>query len=360
MSMDELQRSAASADGNRMASTWTGQRNAWGDWRPEAPITLPPIASWPPRPVATLKWLFGFPGYLWPMNSLWLAISLVTWFFLTPALESMRFFEPWWIGILLARNYALVLLIAGGLHLYLYVLKGQGETRKFTNKPLTTGSKRSLFGKRFFFGDQVRDNMLRTLGVGVPVVTAYEAVSYWLFSNGHIGFMGAALSPTWFWAWFAILIFIAPVIHAVHFYCVHRLLHTKLLYRKFHCVHHLNVEVGPWSGLAMHPLEQLLYFSTVVVQWLLALHPVNTLFQIHIALFPSFFGHSGFEKVMVGRRFGLDAGNYFHYLHHKYFECNYGGSLAPLDVLFGTFHDGSDTAQAAMRERMQARRGADA
>lgn len=45
-------------------------------------------------------------------------------------------------------------------------------------------------------------------------------------------------------------------------------------------------------------------------------------------------------------------------LHHRYFECNYGGSVAPLDKLFGTFHDGSPAAHEAMRERLRARHGA--
>lgn len=36
----------------------------------------------------------------------------------------------------------------------------------------------------------------------------------------------------------------------------------------------------------------------------------------------------------------LPTGSYFHYLHHRYFECNYGEATLPLDKLFGTFHDG--------------------
>ncbi len=31
------------------------------------------------------------------------------------------------------------------------------------------------------------------------------------------------------------------------------------------------------------------------------------------------------------------SGAYFHYLHHKHFDCNYGGAIIPLDILFGTF-----------------------
>jgi sterol desaturase/sphingolipid hydroxylase (fatty acid hydroxylase superfamily) len=323
-------------------------RNARGDWRPAQPIALPPTIAWPPRPMATLKWLFGFPGYLWPMNMLWLSITLISWFFLTPDLASMRSFEAWWIAVLFVRNLAWVALLFGGLHLWFYVFKRQGDALKFSSQPLATNS------RRFLFHDQVRDNLVRTLGIGVPVITAYEAVTWWLYANGYIAIVDWASHPVWF----AFLLFAAPVIHAVHFYFAHRLLHWKPLYKSVHSVHHLNVEVGPWSGLAMHPVEQLLYFSTVVVQWLLAAHPINALFQIHIAAFSPALGHSGFEKLLIGDKLGVDSGNYFHYLHHKYFECNYGGSLAPLDKLFGTFHDGSDAAQALMRERLRVRHGA--
>ena len=37
-------------------------------------------------------------------------------------------------------------------------------------------------------------------------------------------------------------------------------------------------------------------------------------------------------------RMSIDS--FFHYLHHRYFECNYGNSKLPLDRWFGTFHDG--------------------
>ena len=87
-------------------------RSARGEWRPEGPIALAPINAWPPRPAATARWLFGFPGYLWPYNALWLAIALLTWTFLTPELGAMASFEAWWVGLLLARNLVFVLVSA--------------------------------------------------------------------------------------------------------------------------------------------------------------------------------------------------------------------------------------------------------
>ena len=108
----------------------------------------------------------------------------------------------------------------------------------------------------------------------------------------------------------------------------------------------------------MHPVEHIIYYSTVVVQWGLALHPVNAHFQIQLAAFLPALSHSGFEKLRLGGKLDIDGGGHFHYLHHKHFECNYGGSLTPLDRLFGTFHDGTTEAQTAMMERMRARRRA--
>jgi sterol desaturase/sphingolipid hydroxylase (fatty acid hydroxylase superfamily) len=331
------------------AASADGERDARGDWRPAGPIAVPPFIAWPPPPLATLKWVFGVPGYLWPTNCLWLAISLVTWFFLTPDLAAMRSFELWWIALLLARNFALVLVFFGGLHLHLFVARGQGNERKFSTRPLATGN------PRFLFSNQVRDNMVRSLAGGVPVFTAYEAVTYWGFANGYLGFHGFDASPLAWWIWFAVLMFFAPVIHAAHFYFTHRLLHWPPLYRSVHRIHHTNVEIGPWSGLAMHPVEQVVYFSTVVVSWLLAPHPLVALFQIQIAALSPALGHSGFDTLLIGRRFSIASANYFHYLHHRYFECNYGGTVAPFDKLFGTFHDGTPAARTAMRERMRAR-----
>ena len=154
------------------------------------------------------------------------------------------------------------------------------------------------------------------------------------------------------------MIVLAPVIHSVHFYLGHRLLHVRWFYKHFHALHHRNVEVGPWSGLAMHPVEHLIYFSTIVVPWILALHPVNALYQLHLAAFLPALSHSGFDRLKVGKKLQIDAGAHFHYLHHKYFECNYGGSLLPLDRVFGTFHDGTPASHSSLRERIRERRKA--
>lgn len=326
-------------------------RNSRGDWRPNYPIVPAPINDWPPQPMKTFKWLFAWPGFIWPENIFWLSISVLTWVFLTPELAAMKNFELWWVALLLARNIVLVGLLFGGMHYFLYVRKSQGDRFRFTTKPFPTKH------KRFRFNHQVRDNMFYTLVSGVPVATAYEAITYWLFANGYIGFIDFA-SPMAFWGWFVALLFLAPIVHSIHFYFGHRLLHLKFLYKHFHSLHHNNVQIGPWSGLAMHPVEHIIYFSTVVVQWLIALHPLNVLYQLHLACFLPAPSHCGYEKMNVCKGVDLSAGSYFHYQHHKHFECNYGGSMIPLDKWFGTFHDGTEEADQQLRESIRERRKA--
>lgn len=330
----------------------SAQRDPRGDWRPAAPVAVAPINHWPANLQAISQWLFGWPGYLWPYNAFWLIVAIVTWVLLTPELQAMQAIEAGWVGLLLARNVVFVLLVFGGLHLYFYLLRAQGDELRFTSRSFAVGN------RRFRFNHQVRDNMFHTLLYGVPVFTAFEAITYWGFANGFLGYGSNASGGVGFWLWSALLFLLAPVIHALHFYFGHRLMHTKHLYRRFHALHHRNVDIGPWSGLSMHPVEHVVYFSTVAVQWLLAIHPLNALFQIQLAVFYAAFGHTGFEKLMLGKNLGIDGGSHFHYLHHKHFECNYGGSLVPLDRLFGTFHDGTVEADAALRERIEARRQA--
>jgi sterol desaturase/sphingolipid hydroxylase (fatty acid hydroxylase superfamily) len=35
------------------------------------------------------------------------------------------------------------------------------------------------------------------------------------------------------------------------------------------------------------------------------------------------------------------GGSYYHYVHHAYYDYNYGTPMVPLDVWFGSYNDGS-------------------
>jgi sterol desaturase/sphingolipid hydroxylase (fatty acid hydroxylase superfamily) len=147
-----------------------------------------------------------------------------------------------------------------------------------------------------------------------------------------------------------------PIFHELHFFCIHRLIHWPPLYRSVHSVHHHSVNPSPWSSLSMHPVEQLLYFSSSLIHVIIPSNPVLALYQLHYAGFGAVVGHIGFDKIETGKESAFDSHAYGHYLHHKYFEVNYGDGLVPLDRLFGTWHDGSPEAEARMNARYEKRK----
>jgi sterol desaturase/sphingolipid hydroxylase (fatty acid hydroxylase superfamily) len=321
-----------------------GTRDGRGFWRPSKPIEYPPVFVWPANPAGVVKWLFGYPGYLWPWNSFYAVLAVLVWLFATPSLEQMRSFSAGWIFFIFARNFVLLFLFFGAFHLRLYIRKDQGTRFKYNAKWLDTAS------PRFLFGNQTVDNMIWSLGSALPIWTAYEVLTLWLFANGYIPFIGIDQHPIYF----IVLLLLIPLFRELHFYAVHRLIHWPPLYHAVHKLHHHNVNPGPWSGHAMHPVEHLLYFSGIVFHWIVPSHPLHALYHIvHAGLSPAP-GHTGFDRVVVGDDACFDTESYAHYLHHRYFECNYADGTVPLDKWFGTFHDGSDAAHRAMNQRRAA------
>ena len=310
-------------------------------WRPAPPLEPPPVCVWPPRPKAALRFFFGNPGYLLPRNVAYMALAILTWLYLTPDLARMATLEFDWIALVYARNLGLLILIAGGLHCLLYMRRAQGRRFKYDTRWLATGN------KAFLFRDQVRDNVFWSLASGGTIWTAYEVATLWAYANGLLPYLDPAAHPVYF----VLLLVAMSFWHGVHFYWTHRLLHWKPLYDMAHRLHHRNVNVGPWSGLAMHPIEHIVYFSGVLVYWLIPAHPVHAILHLqYVALVPSQ-GHAGFDEIAVGGGRTIKNASYFHYLHHRYFNCNYGpdsGGILPFDKWFGSYHDGSAEAHAAM------------
>jgi len=322
-----------------------GKRDKRGNWTPFDRIEYPPVFVWPIQPLGLLKWLFGASGYILPWNLFFAAVGITLWALLTPSLETMRTFGLGWILYLLARNAALTFIVFGFFHMRLYTQRAQGAMFKYNGKWLDRDN------PAFLFRNQTIDNMIWAFASGVPIWTAYEVVTLWAFANGYIPMLSWQAHPVGFVA----LMLAIPLFREAHFYLIHRLIHWPPLYRTVHNLHHNNVNPGPWSGLAMHPVEHLLYFSGVLVHWVIPSHPIHALFHlVHAGLSPVP-GHTGFEKVVVGENSAVDTHCYAHYLHHKYFECNYADGAIPLDKWFGTFHDGSEESHEAMNARFMAR-----
>tara|TARA_Y100001968_G_C19221550_1_gene649972 strand:+ start:121 stop:723 length:603 start_codon:yes stop_codon:yes gene_type:complete len=184
---------------------------------------------------------------------------------------------------------------------------------------------------------------------GVPIWTALQIFMLWTFANEYIPWVTLSNNPLWL----VIMVLIVPIIHDFHFYCIHRLIHIPFLYKWIHYVHHKSTNPGPWSSLSMHPLEHLLYFATMFWHFILPSNPIIALYQLHFAGFGAVPGHVGFDKVETSTESAFDTHAYMHYLHHKYFNVNYGGDgLVPFDRVFGTYHNGSKEADARIKNIM--------
>lgn len=318
--------------------------NPAGQDQPESTIGLPELYAWPPRPLASLKYLLC--GMLFPWGYLYIGLAFVSWYYLTPSLAAMAEFEPGWIAQIWLRNAALLTLVAGGLHWWLYLRRGQERKYKYHDKWLATDN------RLFLWGNQVWDNVFWSIVSGVTICTAYEATTFWIYANGYLPVPSIGEHPVYF----GFMILFVFFWGTAHFYCVHRFMHWQPVYKIVHELHHRNVNTGPWTGISMHPLEHLLYFSVFILFWFVPVHPVViVLLSLFMAIGPAP-SHSGFNFVEVGgKRFF--SGDWYHQLHHQYFNFNYGNTVAPLDKVFGSWHDGSkDSLQAQKQRKRQQRR----
>ena len=323
-----------------------GTEDARGFWQPEKPVSYGPAFDWPPRPRALLKWFFGFPGFFLPWNLFYAVAAILIWKYLTPSLETMKTVSIGWIGIILIRNIGVSLLVYGAWHLWLYKWRRQGTSFKYNRQ----FPKEEAAG--FRFNNQTYDNMFHTLVSGVPIWTAYECLLYWAYANGIAPMINFGDHPIGFVAVF----FLVPFIHEIGFYFAHRLLHVPALYKVAHKLHHRNVNPGPWSGLSMHPIEHIIYFSTILLFFFIPAHPVHMInLSNRLGVGPAQ-GHTGFDRLVFNEDTSMEASYFAHYLHHRYFEVNYSDGMVPLDKWFGSFHDGTPEAHEAMKAR-RARRG---
>ena len=318
-----------------------GFRDKRGHFVPKEAADKNPLWVLPVNLKKIFNW-FIF-SYIFSWNLFYLFFAFIAYYFFTPPMSEMKTFSVGWASEILLRNYVMGTIFFSLIHIPLYISKSQGIKFKFNpNWP-------EKIQKLFTFNKQIFDNLFWSLFWGVPIWTAYEVISLWLYASGRIPFIEFSESPVYF---FLILLLI-PAFRDAHFYLVHRVLHFKFMYKIAHSVHHRNINPGPWSSLSMHPIEHLLYFSGVIVHWVILSHPLHAIYHLFHASLGSANGHIGFKQMLLNDKQAIDLSNYNHYLHHKYFEVNYGNLMIPFDQWFGTYHDGSEEMHNQMRLRLR-------
>lgn len=247
----------------------------------------------------------------------------------------------YWAPYIVLRNVLMVGSLYGGWHYFLYEnkeMRGKLRSRKFDERNLDKNG--DLIATK---GYNWKECAFWTI-VGIIIESVYECIviQYWISTKQVY---------TQFWS--------RPVISILsllfvgywsdfHFYFAHRVMHPyfsttskwknldlgRFLYRHAHSLHHKSYNTGPWSGLSMHPIEHLVYFSRVFVPSLIiSHHPIAFLYSHFHVLVSPLPGHDGYDDPAGGSK--------FHFLHHAHFDVNFGTPMVPLDRLFGSYDDGS-------------------
>lgn len=307
---------------------------------PPLPLQVAPYWDWPLKPLASLRYL----ATSWNPKAqrfFFLLMALIAWTWFTPDLERAREISFDWIFEIWLRDLVIMLVIVGGLHIALWRKRVQGDEYRFDSRPMPQKT------RTFHFGNQVWDNMFWTLGPALAFAVFWESLMWHAYARGWASMITFESNPVWF----TVLIVLVPLWAGFYFYWQHRLLHVGWLYDRVHSWHHKNVNTGPWSGLAMHPVESFVLMSDTLIFFVVASHPVHVIFLLfhHVIGAPT--SHAGFENLKVGKSVRLEIGDFFHQLHHKFFDCNYGSWETPWDRWFGTFHDGTQDGDALIAQR---------
>eukprot|EP00930_Biecheleria_cincta_P087111 TRINITY_DN76367_c0_g1_i1.p1 TRINITY_DN76367_c0_g1~~TRINITY_DN76367_c0_g1_i1.p1 ORF type:complete len:443 (-),score=31.44 TRINITY_DN76367_c0_g1_i1:3-1331(-) len=191
-------------------------------------------------------------------------------------------------------------------------------------------------------------NLLHDLwywSLGVLQWSFWESLMMYLWASGRVPYQTDAevLASASKLAWNILLFAVSSPMEDLHFYFMHRFIHLRAIYRFVHSVHHRNINPQPFSGLAMHPVEHMMYFSAMFIPAVLVpCSPYLFLFLGWYTALGACAGHTGYED--------HSGSSQFHFLHHAYFECNYGsGASNFLDKFFGTFRGKLSSAHAGNR-----------
>ena len=133
------------------------------------------------------------------------------------------------------------------------------------------------------------------------------------------------------------------VLFDAYFYGLHRALHTPVLYRRIHAVHHRSTAPTVLTALAFHPVEGLLILAFMpVAMWLIPIHLASLAIASAFLSGSILVAHCGYqvfprwwEEVPVLNWYVTPR---VHDAHHVQRDCNFSATLSIFDRAFGTQH----------------------
>jgi len=131
------------------------------------------------------------------------------------------------------------------------------------------------------------------------------------------------------WIYFFVAFPIMFLMHDTYFYWCHRLMHTRILFKVVHLVHHRSTNPSPWAAYAFHPLEAVIEAGIFAVfLFTIPVHIFHILIFFLLMIIYNVYGHLGYElypkgfhKHWLGKWINTSVS---HNQHHQYFRGNYG------------------------------------
>jgi lathosterol oxidase len=146
------------------------------------------------------------------------------------------------------------------------------------------------------------------------------------------------------------------LMHDTYFYWLHRVMHSPVLFKMFHLVHHKSTNPSPWAAYEFHPLEAVVEsLIFVIFLFTIPVHTIHLTFFFVFSLLYNVYGHLGFElypkgfnKHWLGKWINTSVS---HNQHHQYFKGNYGLYFTIWDRLMGTLRPDYDAAFDELKTR---------
>ena len=164
--------------------------------------------------------------------------------------------------------------------------------------------------------------------VSILMYAVLGGIAFYLFKNRILIVKGDISPERWLVEVFALYCW-----NEIHFYCCHRILHTRWLYKRVHLEHHRSVRVTPLASWRFHWLEALLLGSVLPLALLFYSFSVWSLLVLPvISIIWNIIGHSNWQTNIPF----IGNASKRHALHHSKFNGNYGFSSKLPDRIFGT------------------------
>jgi len=171
-------------------------------------------------------------------------------------------------------------------------------------------------------------------------LTLYAVIAtfcYWCYRNGYSmvdwNLIGGGK--------IIISLLVLMILFDTWFYWVHRAIHLKPLYIRFHKQHHESITPTPWATYSFSSFEAVANCPLWVLCFTFPAHPLAIIIGLFFHNIYNTFGHLGYEffpKWALRNKFicAVQATPTHHDAHHRYVQGNYGHYFNIWDTLMKT------------------------